>query len=482
MTTCIVLIAATVLTTEPSQATASPSENNRVVVSPTDTGAGLANPGMGWVLHFYDNVPANYGSQLAPADTVDEFPGLTVVYLRIPWSYVEPREGQFNWAVVDTPAQRWIAKGKQIAFRFSCAESWMRYATPQWVEQAGAKGYNFESGKGAKPDGPFWEPNYHDPVFLAKLDNFLAAAAARYDANPEVAFFDIGSLGVWGEGHTWHSSQQPIPTPTILKHIEMHQKHFRRALLAVNDDFAFAGVNPSYPAADVMPYAAQRGLTLRDDSILVQAGKNAYFHADYAQLFWRKVPVILECEHYGGSRDRGCWQDGSLYLKAVEDYHASYASIHWWPREFLKECRPLIDRINRRLGYRLMPTEVSWDTAVRTEASFRFAAKWKNTGVAPCLPGGHPALTFKDDQGGIVGVFTDERFDVASLPVAPPDKAETRAAEATFSLPFNLKPGKYGVFLSVGTRTGTPRIALPLPNEDGQRRYRLGSIDVVPAK
>ena len=53
---------------------------------------------------------------------------------------------------------------------------------------------------------------------------------------------------------------------------------------------------------EVMQYAVEQGLTLRDDSILVQPGENAYFHAGWAQLFWPKTPVILESEHYGGSK------------------------------------------------------------------------------------------------------------------------------------------------------------------------------------
>jgi hypothetical protein len=454
-------------------------DGERIVVSPNDTGAVLENPGMGWVFHYYDNVPANYGSRLEPSDIVDDFPGLTVVYLRIPWSYLEPKEGQFHWSLVDTPSQRWISKGKQVAFRFSCSESWMRYATPEWVQKAGAKGYNFRSGTGAAPDGPFWEPNYADPVFLEKLDHFLAAAAARYDGNPEVAFFDIGSLGVWGEGHTFHSTKLPISTQTILKHIDLHRKHFKRTLLAVNDDFAFGGTDGSYPAKATIEYAARHGLTLRDDSILVQAGKNAYFHADMAQMFWPNVPVVLESEHYGGSRDRGCWKDGSLYLQALEEYHASYVSIHWWPREFLNECRDLIAGMNHRLGYRLQLVEASWPQQMRAESSFRFAARWRNAGVAPCYPGGFVAATLKDAKGGIAGVFVDQGFDVRTLPVGPPGQAGVRTCEKTFTLPFNLKTGTYGLYVSVGTRTGTPRIALPLPDGDGQRRYRLGTLKVT---
>ncbi len=450
------------------------AQDGRVVVRPQDTGAALENPMMGWVFHYYDNVPSNYGSRLAPSDTLDDFPGLTVVYLRIPWSYLEPEEGRFNWAVLDTPAERWIAKGKQVAFRFSCSESWTRWATPEWVEKAGAQGHNFTSGKGADPNGPFWEPDYDDPVFLEKLDHFLAAAAARYDGNPEVAFVDVGSFGVWGEGHTYSSTGLGYSAETVIRHIDLYRKHFPRTLLAANDDFVYQERGDRG-----IDYAREHGLTLRDDSILVQGGQNAYFHAAMAQSFWPNVPVILESEHYGGSRDRGNWKDGSQYLQAVEDYHASYASIHWWPREFLTEMRGLIDRMNLRLGYRLQLVEASWPKAVRSEGSFRLALQWRNAGVAPCYPGGYPALTLKDGKGGIAGVFVDDGFDVRGLPVGPPGQAGIRGHEAEFTLPLNLGSGTYEAYVSVGTRTGTPRIALPLAEGDGERRHRLGTLKVT---
>ena len=59
-------------------------------VRPRDTGAALCNPGMGWVFHHYDNVVRHYGSRLEPSDTLDDWPGLTVIYLRLAWSYLEP--------------------------------------------------------------------------------------------------------------------------------------------------------------------------------------------------------------------------------------------------------------------------------------------------------------------------------------------------------------------------------------------------------
>jgi hypothetical protein len=454
----------------------------RTVIRPKDTGAAFENPGMGWGFHYYSNIPTNYGSKLEPSDTLDDFPGLTHIYLRIPWSYLEPEEGKFYWSVVDTPAQRWIQKGKKIAFRISCSESWMRYATPEWVQKAGAKGYNFKPGT-IMDDGPYWEPDYDDPVFLEKLDNFLAAFAARYDGNPDVAFIDIGSFGVWGEGHTYHSTKLPYSTETICRHIDLHLKHFKKTLLAANDDFVSHGRGEAS-----IEYACKRGLTLRDDSILVQPKPNAYFHADLAQMFWPKVPVVLECEHFGSSKRRGAWEDGSLYLQAVEDYHASYASIHWWPREFMEANRDLIRRINLRLGYRLQLVEASWPSEVGLDSTLQFSAKWRNAGVAPCLPGGYPAVTLKDSEGGIVGVFVDEQFDMRSLPVGPAGKAEILEQQMAFPLSPLLhsnyrhgvrQPGSYELYVSVGTRAGTPQIALPLPDGDGKCRYRLGALKVA---
>ncbi|HNS21510.1 MAG TPA: DUF4832 domain-containing protein [Sedimentisphaerales bacterium] len=472
---CLILVSTTVATLH--------ADERVVVTRPPDTGDALANPGMGWVLHHYDNVAFHYGGKLEPSDTVDDFPGATVVYLRIAWSHIEPEEGRFSWSVLDTPAQRWLDKGKQIALRISCSESFMRYATPQWVEEAGAKGHNFTVGKGVDPNGPFWEPDYDDPVFLEKLDHFLAALADRYDGNPEVAFIDVGSFGVWGEGHTYASTRLPYSAETIRRHIDLHTKHFKKTLLAANDDFASQD-----RGRGTIEYAARQGLTLRDDSILVQGGRNAYFNADFAPLFWEHAPVVLESEHFGPSRDRGNWKDGSQYLEAIEKYHASYASIHWWPREFLAENRDLVRKTNLRLGYRLQLVEASWPSEISVNGRFWFATTWRNAGVAPCLPGGHPALTIKDAKGGIAAVFVDDGMDMRKLTVAELGQAIPSSHRTESALPLAsdertrlLKPGQYNVYISVGTAAGTPKIALPLPDDDGHHRYRLGRLAITAA-
>jgi hypothetical protein len=200
LTLVAVALAAGAALTAQGRAAADPA---RILVRPNDDGRALVNPGMGWVLHHYDNSLEQYGSRLALSDALDDFPGLSTAYLRLAWSYLEPEEGLFRREIVDSPAQRWIAQGKKVALRFSASEGERGVGTPLWVKAAGARGYLFESGQGVVaevPDRP-WEPDFDDPVFLERLECFVAAAAARYDGDPHVAFVKVSAQGrvkAWG--------------------------------------------------------------------------------------------------------------------------------------------------------------------------------------------------------------------------------------------------------------------------------------------
>ncbi|MDD3108437.1 MAG: DUF4832 domain-containing protein [Alistipes sp.] len=454
------------------------------VAKPEDHGKALINPGMGWTMHFYSNILTNYGSQLEPSDTLEDFPGQSTVYLRVPWAFLEPEEGQFVWELLDTPAQRWIDSGRQVAFRVSATESWMYYATPKWVFDAGAKGYDVE--------GHIFEPEYDDPIFLEKLNHFLAAMAARFDHNPHVAFVDVGHFGMWGEGHTVMTTPKHGHAwgfETQKHHIDLYCNHFKATQLCISDDFVgHDAPGDRFPISD---YALSRGVTLRDDSILVQPVPRSWYHSALAQHFWPTMPVILEHEHYGGAVERGSW-DQELLVRSVEEYHASFMSIHWWPRILLEKNRDAIDRINRRLGYRMQLHRVEWPQQVKMGEPFEIRTEWSNSGVAPCYAGGFPCFTLKDEKGGIVSALVDESLDVKSLQPASSGEAVRRGLTSTFRIAPRYgdkagtffracKAGTYTLYVSVGMRDGTPRYALPYEGEDGKRRYRLGSITIQEA-
>jgi hypothetical protein len=271
------------------------------------------------------------------------------------------------------------------------------------------------------------------------------------------------------------------------KIIDIYCRHFKKTLLCLSDDYAGPFLRGDrFP---VMDYAFSRGVTMRDDSILVSKSPNHWYHAEMAQLFWPVLPVVLEHEHYGHSVGRGAW-DGDLLVQSVEDYHASYMSIHWWPQEFLEKNRTFIDRINQRIGYRLQSGTLKWPQTIELGKEFVIASEWRNAGVAPCYGGGFPCFTLKDDYGGIVSVLVDDSLNVKTLPVDKPGRASSVALTSKFTVAPSLtdrsgnysrscKAGVYRLYVSLGTKDGTPLYELPYNDSDGKKRYRLGEIIIA---
>ncbi len=492
-----------------SCATNSKSESNLNELTFSDNGKALVNPNMGWVHHYYSGRTGNYGYYLEPSDSLDWFPGASVQYMRIPWAFVEPKDGQFNWTVFDTPAQRYVSKGKQFAIRINACEHWIPWATPKWLKDKGCKGGQFTVGRGARPDGACWEPDYLDPIFLEHLERLIKALAEKYDGNPSVAFIDIGTYGLWGEGHNPIKIPRERKIEGVKKQIDLYTKYFKKTQLCISDDVD--GGRSKGPFT-ILDYARSKGVSLRDDSILVYVpneknGNKSWFHADLAGRYWRTMPVIVEHEHYGLSKVRGAWK-GEWLEESVEAYHCSFMSIHWWPQEFYKENKETIEKINLRLGYRLNLRELTLPRAVEIGERFPVSFGWANVGVAPMYSGGFATLTLKDKKGGIVAVLVDETLNLKDLPVAEKGRAKTISSKPTFNVGFKnpkeffneftlkmekrpgaefygapvvppTKAGVYDVYVSVGRRDGAPEIALPLDlPDDGQRRYKIGTITV----
>ena len=276
-----------------------------------------------------------------------------------------------------------------------------------------------------------------------------------------------------------------------------------KTYLVISDDMA--GSKSKADDRPLLQFARSLGIGLRDDSLM--CSKFGWYHDHWGRLFAPTLPVILETGHYVTCDLRGNWRRDRI-LESVEKHQASYFTFHGFPEDFRESHAEEIAAVNRRLGYRLVPEKVSFPDEVKMGAPVEIAAEWVNKGVAPCLPGGFVAWALVDAAGNVCWSFTDESFDVRTLPPTlevgpqpvwrisrgrfgftapiPPWNDQVladlrdrgRLSETTHDL---LVPGTYDLCVSVGARDGTPKIALPLAGGH-VRRYPIGKVTVRSGK
>lgn len=313
----------------------------------------LKNPHKGWYVHYIDNgmVRPTYRDKMLPGDLLEDFPGLSHLYLRVDWADIESEEGKFDFSELDRIFAEWEGRCN-FSFRFCCYETSNPYATPEWVRNAGAKGFEIESNGAIR-----WEPDYSDPVFLAKLDNFLGRLAEKYDGDRRVEFIDIGTYGTWGEGHTGFGSGKNYPIEVLKAHVELHLKHFKLTKLLLNDDmFSTAcnagGVDAGNEFAD---FCAGLGIGARDDSVCVKYysdhfGYDTLKNGNFFAKFNETAPVDLELQHYHMVADEEM-KDCFPFLEALRTAHATYAGFHGYPRPWLEKYPYFTEYAANRLGY-----------------------------------------------------------------------------------------------------------------------------------
>ncbi|MGL4631928.1 MAG: DUF4832 domain-containing protein [Leadbetterella sp.] len=357
----------------------------------------LSNPDKGWYHHFYDNGNNRYMDK-GDDKQISNFPNLHHLYLRLPWSYLEPKEGQFNWSWIDDLVNKWYDKqGIKISICITAKETDLQYATPKWVRDAGAKGLDIvPKAEYASWIINTWEPDYGDPIFLQKLDNFHKACASRYDGKPYIVDIVTGSIGSWGEGHHSYSSDKNYPLEVYKKHFDIYSKYYTKSQLTTGDDWIKWHRTPEQ-IEELRSYAKARGFSYRDDSVLVdywlkflplnQASIAAAYLFDDAYL---KYPTTIEMEHYFLQRENKNWdipnglpKGQNEILQAIKLTHATYISFHGYIDEWLRENPNVVHTIANRVGYWYFPQSIEAQTTANTGDLLTVKVNWKNEGAAP---------------------------------------------------------------------------------------------------
>ncbi len=438
------------------------------------------NPHKGWEFHFYDNGIKRYGDRMKPGDFLEDFPGLSNIYLRLAWSYLEPEEGKFNWAVIDTVIDKWVAHGYKISFRITCKEtSPPAFATPKWVMEAGAKGtFPKESRIGS------WAPDYGDPIFLKKLENFHRAFAARYADKPWVEYIDIGSIGEWGEGHTAQSGWYDVPVQVVKKHIDLYRRCYPNNILILSDDYLEQRDTDDGADDELLAYALKNHLGFRDDSscvnwyVVLGFGYANIRSPEFFDKVWDNIPVVLECDHYGSVKKLNLWDGGKRFEKGIEETHATFISFHYWPREWLAENRKVAEKLANKCGYWYFPKYGVMPDTLRKNSNHNYLKMtWENHGVAPAYHHYDLRLQLLDKETGKQTIFDLKESN--NLNWKP---ARIVGEEYKLNLPSALASGKYDIKIGMFDNSYGYEVpiqfALKAERRSDDGYYKMGEIIV----
>lgn len=375
------------------------------LVNQWDTIRPLINPDKGWYHHMLDNGIHKYLIQ--DEKDLTGFPGMDHLYLRLAWAFLEPEEGKFDWSYIDNLVEKYVPMGYKISFRISCKETGkvneavpsqidgINYATPYWVVKEGANGIERPQYGSAS-----WTPDWDDPVFLEKLDNFHKAFAKKYDGKPWVRYVDVGSIGDWGEGHTWSSTRIPTTFNEVKTHIDLYLKHYKKTLLVVTDDLLRSTGSES-EKMELFNYAVKNGISLRDDSPMVKGLMQndlitwTVKHPDFFEAAYKSTPTVFELEHYGKVKSNGYWlgKNGAgmipefkvagadVFRNAVKIIRPTYIGFHGYLGEWLTDNPDLTNELLNLCGYWYFPKSINVTQTKGHNLSFQM--EWLNKGVAP---------------------------------------------------------------------------------------------------
>lgn len=435
----------------PALAAPAADELTRVQFREVDTL--FANPGQGWM-----------SQRRAPRDE-PRFP-CSVVYIRFGWADVEPEPGRYNWKLIDDVIAAWQPRGATVAMRVmtTSAHSSGYYTSPQWLFDAGCKGFEYLVGGDDPTSGgkriPRIEPDYADPLYLEKHGAFLQAFGQRYDGHPNVEFLDIGSYGVWGEWHTKH----PASVAVRKQIVDLYLRSFRRTpLVFMSDD------------AEVLNYALAHGTGFRRDGVGSPwheqnwIGSKKYAGVAGMADTWKRAPVVFE------------WFGDYAYLQSRQ--WSFDAAVAFMLRNHVNlindnfgrvppEAMPQLEKLARLAGARFVLRELTHPRSIARGQSLGLALKWANVGVGKLHRPYALRISLVDAAGRAV-FSADAKSDPRDWLPGDHDVTES------WLLPATLPAGTYSLAVALVMPQGEARpfrLAIDAPEKDG--RYVVSQVRV----
>eukprot|EP01100_Stratorugosa_tubuloviscum_P015861 TRINITY_DN958_c0_g1_i1.p1 TRINITY_DN958_c0_g1~~TRINITY_DN958_c0_g1_i1.p1 ORF type:complete len:445 (-),score=229.34 TRINITY_DN958_c0_g1_i1:159-1493(-) len=254
--------------------------SSKTFIATKDVGP-LDNPLKGWVAYS------------EPGDTHS----LTtkMAYFYFSWRDIEPSEGVYNFTTFENRWQSSAATGKHIVFRLYLDYPNSPTGIPQWIINKGIQLTRYET----QEVGNGYSPDYNDERLLQPLLKTISKLGQRYNNNNRVAFIAIGTLGFWGEWHTWP-----------LEHLFANATTQQRVVNAYRAAFPNKILLTRYPGGET---GKQNWIGYHDD----------YFPDDTNATGWGFIPTMKESGRLQN------WRKAAIGAEMVPNAANTYLFNKW---------------------------------------------------------------------------------------------------------------------------------------------------------
>jgi hypothetical protein len=376
----------------------------------------------------------------------------SMIYARLYWAQVERKKGSFEWEEFESDWNFDKAIGnRKIVLRVVLDNpnehlEGSSMEIPEWL-------FDETDGAGTHYDNPNlgegFSPDYASPALIEEHKRFIAALGERYDKDPRIAFVQIGSLGHWGEWHTWPQGTGDFPKYAIAeKYIRHYTSAFKNKLLMVRRPLA---IHSGLPTLGLFNDALGDDSATGDQSwtFWIERGyKSEWDKAKHPAMksgWWKSACSGGElAAHKDGPRH---WFEGDAFtmlLNQVKECHTSWIgpSGPGLIRNPVK-YQPKIDTLVSTLGYRFVIEKAVCSVIPKAGGKLDLELSISNTGVAPFYYKWPFEVSISTVETGIVHSAIVDSVDIRSW---VPGKTAT---QSSIRFPKELSDGDYEVGIAI---------------------------------
>jgi hypothetical protein len=439
----------------------------------------LNNPYMGWVAWAKDS------------SKPDESPypqQHSLVYAGITWRELEPVKGQFNWEAIEQKYQfnYWTSQGKRINLRIVLDTPTSDPAhkdIPDWLYDELAAEGDAGTWYDTQEVGSGFSPNYNSSTLLAEHERMIAKVAQRYDTDERVAYVQLGSLGHWGEWHTWPSGSGVFPKLSISdQYVQHYLNAFTHKQIGMRKPFPIASEQQTGLFNDVFGIKSstdewvgwtQNGWASIGESLDNPADAAAEQAASAMPDFWKYA-------YSGGEFANGnpeSWLTDDAIMESLRQLRVSHTS--WLGPSspartaYGTEIQSNIETMHKMMGYRYIVEAIKHVGSVPRGVSTDVETVINNKGVAPfyqdwkleySLAAGDGTVVYKQQQDTDLRTLLPGRHVLSNK----------------INVPNSLAAGSYKLLIAViDPATNAPGMKLAIDGERSDGRYEVGSLNVT---